>query len=96
MPKLRQGPYLRCAYYTDGPTFSNEYLIKFNGVKKPQGCIVSREDVAPLTSDIGLAKLVLLEPQEDGTLVIGLNNTADQSISRFHVKKDEIVNVFGK
>lgn len=86
--------YLKCEYKKKGgaiAVFSNEYLIRFKGIKQPYLCIVRRDHVFSQNETTGLVKLVFIEPKKDGTSIVGINDVADHRITRFRVLDEDIV-----
>jgi len=90
--------YLRCKYSKKGgpvALFSNEYIIHFDmqpaNYLKILGnwMIVRKEDVIPITNDIGLVRLLDIEKDKNGC-VISIMDVGNHGISRRRVPKQDV------
>ncbi len=90
--------YLKCQYSKKGgpvALFSNECMIQFdmqpaNYLKNLWNwMIVRKEDVIPITEDIGLVKLINVEKAKEGC-VASIMDVGNHSISRRRVPKQSV------
>ena len=84
--------YLKCQYSKG--MFSHEYVIKFNIMSSPSSCyenwmFVKKEDVIPITEDVGLVKLLGMKKVKDEYMV-SIMDVGDHRISRRCVPKQDV------
>ena len=81
--------YLECEY---GPgLLNNEYQIKFKSVENSQNqAIVNKLDVKIINDKEGLAKIVVLEFEEDRVL-FKINDVSEGRLLEFYTPKSEII-----
>ena len=85
--------YLMCEY-GEG-MHDEEYWVKFNAVIGEDQCFILKEDVIPFCEDekgkYGLLKLEEIVSEEADRYVVDVNDVGDIRISRFHVKKEDVI-----